>query len=158
VLYDRVIEIKTAVRGADHLETAATQHCKANALRLKGGEANLAAAIALCDRIIEVKTAVLGANHPSTAGTLQVKATALEAYLMAADTLHAKATALVNTSGLENLATAIALYDRVIEIKTAALGADHPQTAAAVRLKASVLTLAAMRCARMLLFMQPRMP
>jgi hypothetical protein len=52
------------------------------------------------------KTAALGADHPSTAATLS-----------------AKATALVKMDGSANLAAAVALYDRVIDIKTAALGA-----------------------------------
>jgi hypothetical protein len=35
----------------------------------------------------------------------------------------------VKMGGSANLAAAVALYDRVIQIKTAALGADHPSTA-----------------------------
>jgi hypothetical protein len=33
---------------------------------------------------------------------------------------------LVQIGGTANLAAAVALYDRVIEIDTAMLGADHP--------------------------------
>jgi hypothetical protein len=76
-LYDRVIEIKTAALGADHIETANTLHGKATVLVLMGGSANLAAAVALYDRAIEVKTAALGADHPETALVRRHKASAL---------------------------------------------------------------------------------
>jgi deoxycytidylate deaminase len=130
-LYDRVIEINTAALWVDHLETATTLHEKAHALVQMGGSANLAAAVALYDRValsrsgrpsagsgsprdrvIDIDTAALGADHLETANTL-----------------HAKANALVQMGGSANLAAAVALYDRVIEIFTAALGADHPSTA-----------------------------
>jgi hypothetical protein len=52
--------------------------------------------------------AVLGADHPMTATVL-----------------HDKASALVQMGGSANLAVAAALYDRAIEIKTAALGPDR---------------------------------
>jgi hypothetical protein len=50
-----------------------------------------------------------------------------------------------------NIIAAVAIFDRVIEIETSALGADHPQTAVTVRMRASVLTLMAMQCAQVLL-------
>jgi hypothetical protein len=44
--------------------------------------------------------------------------------------MHVKAHALAHMGGSANLAAAIALYDCVIGINTAALGADHVATAA----------------------------
>jgi hypothetical protein len=41
-------------------------------------------------------------------------------------TLHEKASALVQMGGSKNLTAAVAIFDRVIEIDTAAFGADHP--------------------------------
>jgi hypothetical protein len=76
-LYDRVIEIEMAALGADHTETAITQHEKADALVEMGGAANIAAAIALYDRVIETRTAALGADHTETASARRDKVSAL---------------------------------------------------------------------------------
>jgi serine/threonine protein kinase len=139
-LLDRVIKINTTVLGANHPWTVVTLHETATALvhmggceraqarvhargvQQMGGSANLEAAVALCDRIIEINTVALGADHPSTA-----------------DTLHAKAHALLHMGGSDNLAKALALCESVIEINTAALGADHFETANALHNKATVL-------------------
>jgi hypothetical protein len=64
-----------------------------------------------------------------TATTLDCKARAL----------YEKACALVQMGGSANLAAAVALYDRVMEIGTAALGADHPSTATTLDEKANAL-------------------
>jgi serine/threonine protein kinase len=122
-LYDRVIEIKTAL-GSYHPSVAVTLHEKAIALKQMGGSANLAAAVELYDRVVEIGTAALEMDHLETAAAL-----------------HAKANKLVREGGSANLAAAVALYDRVIEIKTAALGADHLETAAAVHQKADLVRL-----------------
>jgi hypothetical protein len=45
----------------------------------------------------------------------------------------------VQMGGSANLAAAVALCDRVIDINTAALGADHPSTAATLHVKAYAL-------------------
>jgi hypothetical protein len=54
-------------------------------------------------------------------------------------TLHEKAEALVRIGGSANLSAALVLYDRVIEIDSAAWGADHPQTAVTLHQKADAL-------------------
>jgi hypothetical protein len=63
LLLDRVIEVRTAALGPDHLDTAATLHEKAYALVQMGGSANLAAAVALYDRVIEIRTTGTGHSN-----------------------------------------------------------------------------------------------
>jgi hypothetical protein len=83
---------------------------------------NRLGAVAL-DRATATATAVRGANHVDIA-TLS---------------LYDKANALVRMGGTANLAAAVALYDRAIDIRTAALGADHLQTASTLHAKANAL-------------------
>jgi hypothetical protein len=55
--------------------------------------------------------------------------------------MHSKAFALVQLGGSANLRAAVPLYDRAIEIWTAALGADHPHTITALQNRAQAMAL-----------------
>jgi serine/threonine protein kinase len=58
----------------------------------------------------------------------------------AAAAMHDKAKTLSKMGATANLQAAVALCDRVIEIRTTALGADHTETAATMHQKAMALT------------------
>jgi hypothetical protein len=153
-LYDRVIEIKTAALGADHPDTAVTLHEKASALVQMGGSANLAAAVALYDRVIEStrqrwerithrhshhaarEGECVGADgwigQPRRSGSA-VRPRHRDQDGSAGsgspiDSHHAAPEGeCVGADGwIDQPRRSVALYDRVIEINTAALGADHP--------------------------------
>jgi hypothetical protein len=116
-LYDRVIAVNKTL-GVDHNLTIRAMRAKADVLSEMGETENLNAAIKLLNAILS------DARATETAATMQ----------------HT-ANALVMMGGPENLEAAVALYVRVIRIKTTAFGANHTETATPMQHKANALVI-----------------
>jgi serine/threonine protein kinase len=115
------------------LAYSATQNKEIKLLRLlakvyvkSSSTLNCHRAVSLCDRAIELNSSTPDPEHSSAAVTLPIM-------------MHQKANALAKMGGKQNLADAIALYDHVIEINTAAFGEDHPLSVGTRHRKANVL-------------------
>jgi deoxycytidylate deaminase len=154
-LYDRVIEIKTAALGADHLidshHAAREGECvgadgwigqprrggSAVRPRHRDQDGSAGSGSPIDSHHAAREGECVGADgwigQPRRGGSAvrprhrDQDGSAGSGSPETATTLHAKANALVQMGGSANLAAAVALYDRVIEINTAALGADHPR-------------------------------
>jgi tetratricopeptide (TPR) repeat protein len=102
---ERVVQLRTAQLGADHLDTL---RCKSSLAELYHRQGKYDQAESLFKEVIDAQTARLGADHP--------------------DTLNSKhnLASLYDDQGKSDRAEP--LYRDVIDAQTARLGADHPDT------------------------------
>jgi CHAT domain-containing protein/tetratricopeptide (TPR) repeat protein len=147
-LLERALRLREKGLGPEHPDVASTLDVLANVLARRG---DLARAGALLERAREIQERALGPEHPDLATTLNDLATVqIRAGAGAAEPLLRRSLAIRESSygkghllvaeTLDNLAWVLAAegdaaearaaHDRAVTILEAALGPDHPETAA----------------------------